>query len=1089
MSSLSDTSLSRTDSASDILREKILDGRVAPGDLLAESAVAKRLGVSRVPVREARFTLGREGLVEFSQTGRAYVKRLIPQDFDELYMLRITLEPLASRLAAPRLYKESAAHKSGFPNVTHHSKSTNHLPVSHRMKTAPTYHDYSAGRVHRSVSSRVTRALCTLILLTILLSPRSFLFGADRSSPQIAVTATASSGDWTPFPDDAKSPTFINGSVTLTSDKWSGLVTSAPLPDATISASITITEPAKGTRFFGQSWSAWPDATFSDDGFEAALLLRSGPKSGFRVQISHRYQCVALVKWPEGGYVQVVPCAVTLNEALRISARAQGSLISASINDQPKIAWHDTFLPLTAGSVGLAASGGAKVLFTETKTAPIPKVADKALSGHVPDFSVRPFLGDRLFVFDGNEPILQLHHEKDPSIFAKLRPGYKPQVTFDSHWDLANQGAFKEAASKWTAPKTSGGGSSLNATWSARHVGDRFTTSSTLTVGYDVVRGSYTYDIDSALEMLPGEPFHFRYGFDFEHHTPLDPFRWQYLVVKRAGNAGTYHRPVYPIDPGPQYDIETAGGSRVWFGRHGEEMHIAPAVEYAISMGTSTGRKLNTAVCAAFYDTGVSFPAETAKPGTRIEVKYRYTGVPANEAKSMFDASEIYKSSTLDPNHHYVFADEWPKLTFSDHVPMSQTWIYGRTPFMTGHNQRPTYELVKDCGAGSGFAMRLGPASYGKASLRKSAPLRKGRYIVSAIVKADNVHGPGGRIELATLQAKTNKRLSEIQHFIGNGTFDWRTQGFAFDVPEDGGMLEIAFGNAGTGSFLITDVEFRELQEIDQLPSGVLPAPQTQPATLPTAPAGAIADFRMLEGKGHHTLNHAGGDHLGLANLQWVNDEGRPALRFADNLAGRADYNPNTYLGMHIFGHAQDQNYLSTYKGYEGKQTIPFAMGSGGAIVLGTERYYLHSSYYRGLMGRVVILKRALNPTEIAALVQGAPLNDGVSSDIKGMTLAAWIKPDAHMVQDDRSHFADIIGYGNRAYILSLQGDQKRAGPYKLVTRLKVNDILATAEPLIDPDRWYHVAMTAEPRDGQRYIRLFLDGRPVADGTTKKWTE
>jgi DNA-binding GntR family transcriptional regulator len=94
---------SRTDSAADRLRQEILSGGAAPGDLLAESAVAQRLGVSRVPVREALFTLEREGLVEFSSTGRAYVKALTPQDFEELYTLRITLEPLAARLAASRL--------------------------------------------------------------------------------------------------------------------------------------------------------------------------------------------------------------------------------------------------------------------------------------------------------------------------------------------------------------------------------------------------------------------------------------------------------------------------------------------------------------------------------------------------------------------------------------------------------------------------------------------------------------------------------------------------------------------------------------------------------------------------------------------------------------------------------------------------------------------------------------------------------------------------------------------------------------------------------------------------------------------------
>lgn len=99
---------SRTDSAAGRLRQEILNGRAAPGDLLAESAVAQRLGVSRVPVREALFTLEREGLVEFSGTGRAYVKALTPQDFDELFTLRLALEPLAARLAAPGLKRDAS---------------------------------------------------------------------------------------------------------------------------------------------------------------------------------------------------------------------------------------------------------------------------------------------------------------------------------------------------------------------------------------------------------------------------------------------------------------------------------------------------------------------------------------------------------------------------------------------------------------------------------------------------------------------------------------------------------------------------------------------------------------------------------------------------------------------------------------------------------------------------------------------------------------------------------------------------------------------------------------------------------------------
>lgn len=94
---------SRSDSTASFLRHEIVSGTAAAGDLLAESAVAQRLGVSRVPVREALFALEREGLVEFSPTGRAFVKTLAPEDFEELYLLRLALEPLAARLAAPHL--------------------------------------------------------------------------------------------------------------------------------------------------------------------------------------------------------------------------------------------------------------------------------------------------------------------------------------------------------------------------------------------------------------------------------------------------------------------------------------------------------------------------------------------------------------------------------------------------------------------------------------------------------------------------------------------------------------------------------------------------------------------------------------------------------------------------------------------------------------------------------------------------------------------------------------------------------------------------------------------------------------------------
>jgi DNA-binding GntR family transcriptional regulator len=99
----------RADHAFLSLRKQIINGEIQPGALLAESAVAQGLGISRVPVREALFNLEREGLVEFSGSGRAYVKGLSAADFEELFTLRLTLEPLAAKIAATAFKAEVKA--------------------------------------------------------------------------------------------------------------------------------------------------------------------------------------------------------------------------------------------------------------------------------------------------------------------------------------------------------------------------------------------------------------------------------------------------------------------------------------------------------------------------------------------------------------------------------------------------------------------------------------------------------------------------------------------------------------------------------------------------------------------------------------------------------------------------------------------------------------------------------------------------------------------------------------------------------------------------------------------------------------------
>jgi DNA-binding GntR family transcriptional regulator len=91
------------------LRDEILDGRLRPGERIHQQAVAGRFGMSRLPVREALRQLQNEGLVVVLPNAGARVARLDAEEFDEVYLLRGRLEPLAVERSAPHLTDEQLA--------------------------------------------------------------------------------------------------------------------------------------------------------------------------------------------------------------------------------------------------------------------------------------------------------------------------------------------------------------------------------------------------------------------------------------------------------------------------------------------------------------------------------------------------------------------------------------------------------------------------------------------------------------------------------------------------------------------------------------------------------------------------------------------------------------------------------------------------------------------------------------------------------------------------------------------------------------------------------------------------------------------
>ena len=81
------------------IRNRIHDGGVGPDDRLVDVEIAERLGVSRMPVREALLQLMHEGYLVGTTRG-FMLPRLTSADIADIFEVRRCLEPRAAALAA-----------------------------------------------------------------------------------------------------------------------------------------------------------------------------------------------------------------------------------------------------------------------------------------------------------------------------------------------------------------------------------------------------------------------------------------------------------------------------------------------------------------------------------------------------------------------------------------------------------------------------------------------------------------------------------------------------------------------------------------------------------------------------------------------------------------------------------------------------------------------------------------------------------------------------------------------------------------------------------------------------------------------------
>jgi DNA-binding GntR family transcriptional regulator len=101
------------DQVKERILEGILNGQFPPDSRIVETQVARDLGTSQAPVREALRGLEAVGVVEITPFRGARVRRPSRQEIVEAYAVRSVLESLGARLAVPLLTDDNLAELAG----------------------------------------------------------------------------------------------------------------------------------------------------------------------------------------------------------------------------------------------------------------------------------------------------------------------------------------------------------------------------------------------------------------------------------------------------------------------------------------------------------------------------------------------------------------------------------------------------------------------------------------------------------------------------------------------------------------------------------------------------------------------------------------------------------------------------------------------------------------------------------------------------------------------------------------------------------------------------------------------------------------
>jgi len=165
--------------AYNIIKTAIVTGRLEPGEVLSAKFVAKELGISGTPVREALIRLSHKGLVEPVRNRGFRVSQVTDQELDEIFQVRSLLEPWAVGKAAGSVSMETLRQANALVDRMCAAATDSDLPEFLRLDTE--FHLLLVGASGNT----------TLVGIVAELRERMHLHGLERIAREGGLTAVA----------------------------------------------------------------------------------------------------------------------------------------------------------------------------------------------------------------------------------------------------------------------------------------------------------------------------------------------------------------------------------------------------------------------------------------------------------------------------------------------------------------------------------------------------------------------------------------------------------------------------------------------------------------------------------------------------------------------------------------------------------------------------------------------------------------------------------------------------------------------------------------------------------------------------------